>query len=131
MKAFGWIFLFAVMSFATISSSLANESSTACFDIITDGGNITHIFVDSAFGVSPSDYVITVDGIPITHLQTDGGPCESIPRDVWFSLQTNQDSALVCVSIQGEGEADLQVYAKVDNECIIGTTPLVSIELVE
>jgi hypothetical protein len=75
--------------------------------------------------------VITVDGIPVTHLHTDDGPCESIPRDVWFSLQTKQDMAEVCVTVQAEGPADIHVYAKVDNECITGTTPLVSIEPVE
>jgi hypothetical protein len=95
MKAFGWFLLFAVMSFAAFSFSLASDSTTACFDIAAEGGNVTHIFVDSIFGASASDYSITVDGEPITHLQTDDGPCENIPRDVWFSLQTNQDTAHV------------------------------------
>jgi hypothetical protein len=131
MKTFGCFLLIAVMTFAAYSFSLASDSNTACFDIATEGGNITHIFVDSGIGASASAFTITVDGQPVVKLHTEDGPCESIPRDVWFSLESSQETAHVCVSVQGEGEADIQVYAKVDNECIIGSTPLVSIEPVE
>ncbi len=131
MKAFGSFLLFAVMVFAVFNYSLVSASSTACFDVTIDGGNITHIFVASTPEASASDYAITLDGEPVTHLQTDDGPCESIPRDVWFSLQTNQDMAHVCVSVQGGGPVEIEVSGTVNNECIIGSTPLVSIERVE
>jgi len=137
MKALGWFFLFAVMASATGLTwasdgfSLACDSGTACFDIMTDGGNITHIFVDSTCAVSASAYAITVDGEAVEELYTDDGPCESIPRDVWFPLQSNQDTAHVCVSVQGAGPEGIQVYAKVESECVAGTQPGVSIQLVE
>jgi hypothetical protein len=35
------------------------------------------------------------------------------------------------VSVQDAGPEDIQVYAKVDNECFPATMPLVSIERVE
>ena len=124
MKAFGWFFLFAVMAFAAdltwagdISSyanspwlgfSLACDSSTARFDIITDGANITHVFVDSGCEASASEYALTVDGTAVQTLYTNGGPCKSISRDVWFPLQGNQDTVLVCVSVQRAGAEDIQ-----------------------
>src|SRR5262249_9056510 len=37
-----------------------NGSATACFDIATDGANITHIFVDTGCALSPDDLAITV-----------------------------------------------------------------------
>ena len=49
MKVFGWFFLFAMMAFSAFSFSLASASNIGCFDVTTDGGNITHIFVDSVF----------------------------------------------------------------------------------
>jgi hypothetical protein len=100
-----------------------SDSATACFDVTTDGANITHIFVDSECAASPSDFSITVDGEPVTALYTDDGPCESIPRKVWFPLLGNQDTALVCVSLQRAGLEDIQVYAKAGDECIAGTMP--------
>jgi hypothetical protein len=137
MKAFGWFFLFAVITFAAGLTragdgfSLACDSGTACFDIMTDGGNITHIFVDSTCAASASEYAITVDGEPVEELYTDDGPCERIPRDVWFPLQSNQDTAHVYVSVQGAGSEGIYVYAKVESECVAGAQPGVSIQLVE
>jgi hypothetical protein len=98
-----------------------SDSSTACFDITTDGANITHVFVYSACVSSPSNYTITVDGEPVPKLYTDDGPCESIPRDVWFPLQGTQDMAHVCISVEGAGPKGLQVGAKAGNECIART----------
>jgi hypothetical protein len=37
----------------------------------------------------------------------------------------------VCVSVQGEGLEDIQVYVKAGDECITATQPNVSIERVE
>jgi len=68
MKAFGWFLLLGVMAFAAFSYSLASDSSTACFDVTSNGPNITHIFVASTSEASPSDYAITVDGEPIEKL---------------------------------------------------------------
>jgi hypothetical protein len=101
----------------------SGSSSTACIDITSDGANITHIFVDSGCALSPSDFAITVDGEPVEQLYTNAGPCESISRDVWFPLQIPQDTAHVCVSVQGAGPGPLLVSAKVGSECIIGTMP--------
>jgi hypothetical protein len=101
----------------------SSASSTSCVDITSDGANITHIFVDSGCAMSSSDFLITVDGEPVEHLYTNDGPCENIPRDVWFPLQTPQDTAHICVSVQGTGPGPLRVSAKAGNECIIGTTP--------
>src|SRR5262245_11060762 len=114
MKGFGWFLLLGVMAFSAFSYSLASGNSSPCFDVTTEGGNITHIFVDSGIGASASEFAITVDGEPVIKLHTDDGPCESIPRDVWFSLEGSQDEAHVCVSVQGEGPVGVQVYAKVD-----------------
>jgi hypothetical protein len=94
-----------------------------CFDVTTNGANITHIFVVSACPTSPSDYTVTVDGQPVLKLNTDDGPCEGIPRDVWFSLQSNQATAHVCVSVQGRGPAGIQVAAKAKSECVESSTP--------
>jgi hypothetical protein len=73
MKAFGGFFLFAVMAFAAGftwagDGSLACDTSIACFDIATDGANITHIFVDSGCAASASEYSITIDGEPVQEL---------------------------------------------------------------
>ena len=101
-----------------------SDTTTACFDIAAEGANITHILVDAACAASPSDFAITVDGMDVIMLHTDGGPCESIPRDVWFPLPGNQDEAIVCVSVQAAGPEDIQVYAKAGDDCIAGTMPL-------
>jgi len=129
MKPFGWFFPFAVVVFAAFSFSLASASTTGCFDIVTNGGHITHIFVAST--PAASEYAITVDGEPVEKLYTDESPCEDVPIDVWFPLHGNQDMAHVCVSVQGAGPEDIEVSAKVNNECITGVTPLASIERVE
>jgi len=98
---------------------------------MTDGGNITHIFVDSTCAASASEYAIMVDGGPVEELYTDDGPCERILMDVWVRLQSDQDTAHVCGSVQGAGPEGIQVYAKVESECVAGTQPGVSIQLVE
>jgi hypothetical protein len=114
-----------MLSVTASTEPLACDSNptTACLDITTDGENITHIFVDSGCAASPSDFAITVDGEPITELHTDDGPCESIPREVWFPLHGHQDTAHVCVSVPGVGPEGIQVYAKAGDECIAGTLP--------
>jgi hypothetical protein len=101
----------------------SDSSRVACFDILTDGPNITHVFVDSGCAASPGDFLVTVDGVSVTEFHTNGGPCESIPRDVWFPLLGNQDDAFVCVSVQRAGPVGIQVYAKAGDECIVGTMP--------
>ncbi len=58
----------------------------------------------------PSDQ-ITVDGEAVTKLYTDDGPCESIPRDVWFPLHGNLGTALVCVSLLEDCPEGMQLYA--------------------
>jgi hypothetical protein len=98
------------------------SSSGACFDVTTNGANITYIFID-ACSTNPSDYAITVDGEPVEKLNTNGGPCQSITRDVWFQLTSNQASALVCVSVQG-GCPCIQVGAKAKSECVESSSPL-------
>ena len=107
---------------STALLACTSDSTTDCFDITTDGANITHIFITSGCALSPSDLAITVDGEPVEHLYTNDGPCESIPRDVWFPLHAPQDTAHVCLSVQGGVPEDLQVYAKAGSECI-GPTP--------
>jgi hypothetical protein len=125
MKALESFLLFAVMVFGVFSSSFASDSSTACFDLGAGfGKKITHILIDSGFGASASDFAITVDGEPVGELHTDGGPCEDIPRDVWFLLEGGPETAFVCVTVQGEESANIEVFAKVnigEIECIQGT----------
>lgn len=41
------------MSVNASTDPLAGDSSTACFDVTTNGANITYIFVDSACAASP------------------------------------------------------------------------------
>jgi hypothetical protein len=72
---------------------LTCDTSTACFDIATDGGDISHILVSSGCATDPSDFLITVDGEPVGTLHTEGGPCPSLPRDIWFRLEDKQDTA--------------------------------------
>jgi hypothetical protein len=113
------------MAVTARTEALTCDSGTACFDVTTTGANITHIFVVSACPpTSPSDYVVTVDGVPVEKLNTDDGPCEGIPRDVWFSLQSNQDRAMVCVAVQGSGAGGIQVAAKAKSECVESSSPL-------
>ena len=91
---------------ASMPLACDSDTTTACFNIAAEGANITHILVDAACAASPSDFAITVDGVDgmdVIMLHTDGGPGESIPRDVWFPLPSNQDEALVCVSVQAAG----------------------------
>jgi hypothetical protein len=112
-----------LMRSVTASTALlASTSSTACFDLATDSVHLTYVFVDSGCVGSPSDVVITVDGLEATELYTDGGPCESIPRDVWFPLQANQE-VLVCVSVQGDCPAGIQVHVEAGSACTAGAMP--------
>jgi hypothetical protein len=123
MKAFGGVFLFAVMIFAAFSSSFADDTSTACFDLVADfGKKITHILIDSGFGASPSDFLISVEGEPVGKLHTEGGPCEDIPRDVWFLLESGPETAFVCVIVRVPDDlANIQIFGKTnDGECIQG-----------
>ena len=125
MKAFGRFFLFAVMILAAFSSAFA-DTSTACFDLDANfGKKITHILVDSGAGASASDFDIMVDGeqVPVGKLHTDGGPCEDIPRDVWFLLEGGPETAFVCLTVQvGEDVSNIKVFAKVneDHACFQG-----------
>jgi len=105
---------------------LTCDTSTACFDIATNGEDITHIFVSSGCATDPADFAITVDGEPVGTLHTEGGPCPSLPRDIWFRLEGKQDTAFVCVTVRDNGLNNLQVSAKANNECIVGTTTLLS-----
>jgi hypothetical protein len=73
-------------------------------------------FVDSGCEAGASEYSITVDGEPAQELYTNGGPCESISRGVWFRLQGNQDTAPICVCVQRAGPEGIQVSAKVKSE---------------
>src|SRR5262245_31563122 len=100
-----------------------SDSTTACFDITTNGANIPHVFVDSGCALSPSDFLILIDGFPVTEFHTNDGPCPDFPRDVWFRLKDKQATAVVCVSVQGAGPEGPQVYAKAGDECIVGTMP--------
>jgi hypothetical protein len=106
---------------------LASDSITAqsgpCSDFDTNGENITHILIDAECAASPSDFLITVDGEPVTEFHTDDGPCESLPRDFWFSLHGQQDTAHVCVVPPGGCPEGVQVYAKAGSTCIAGTQP--------
>jgi hypothetical protein len=96
------------------------DSSTGCFAVTSNSANITHVFVGSACASSPpSDYAITVDGEPVEKLYTDDGPCESIPRDVWFPLSGDQTSVEVCVTISGLGPKGIRVGAKAKDECVV------------
>src|SRR5262249_40944511 len=72
----------------TTGQTVTVDSRTACFNITTDGTDITHILIDSGCeaDLDPSNFAITVDGELILPLHTEGGPCPDVPRDVWFLL---------------------------------------------
>ena len=98
---------------------------TVCFDVTTDGANIGQILIDDICGqTAPEDFVITVDGEPITKLHTDDSPCPEIPSDVFFSLPGNQSTAHVCVSVSDASGDCLTVGAKAGNECFVAAVPL-------
>ena len=101
----------------------STAQTSPCVDFATEGANLTHIFVESPCATSPSDFLITVDGQPVPTLYTDDGPCENIPRDVWFPLQGHQETAHVCVSVSGDCSGDIHVYAKAGNKCIPAPMP--------
>jgi hypothetical protein len=113
------------MAVTARTDPLVCDESMACFDIFTNGPNITHIFIDS--GCAASDFQITVDGEPLssfqTELHTTGGPCPDLPRDVWFPLPGDQDEAHICVSVHAAGPEGIQVYAEAGGECFPATMP--------
>jgi hypothetical protein len=101
------------------------NGGTACFDVTTNGENIGQIFIDDICDqTAPEDFVITVDGAPITKLHTDDSPCPDIPSDVFFSLPGHQSTAHVCVSVSDASGDCITVGAKAGNECFIAAVPL-------
>jgi hypothetical protein len=100
------------------------EPTYACFDVSTNGANITHIFVDvdAPCVNDPSDFYVEVDGHRVDKLHTHGGPCHGIDRDVWFPLTGNQDEAEVCVYFNGFVPERVSVGAKSKSECVDAST---------
>lgn len=100
--------------------SLACGSPEACFQITTNGANITHIFidVDACCAPDPGDYEVLVDGEPVTKLHDAGGPCQELEREVWFPLQGNQSTAEVCLRFHGFVPGHVSVGAKAKEECV-------------
>jgi hypothetical protein len=108
-----------------VDSDPVCNQGTACFDVTTNGANIGQVLVDDICGqAGPEDFLITVDGAPITKLHTDDSPCPEIPSDVFFSLPGNQSTAQVCVTVLGAGGDCIRVGAKAGNECFIAAVPL-------
>jgi hypothetical protein len=104
-----------------------HNSGTACFDVTTNGANIGQIFIDNICGqTAPEDFLITVDGEPITKLHTEDSPCPEIPSDVFFSLTGNQSMAHVCVSVLGATGGCISVGAKAGDECFMASIPLLA-----
>jgi hypothetical protein len=102
------------------------DSGTACFDVSTDA-NIGQIFIDDLCGQTAlEDFLITVDGEPVTKLHTEDSPCPDIPSDVFFSLPGNQSTAHVCVTVSGASGGCLTVGAKAADECLIGSVFLLA-----
>ncbi|MFT3766423.1 MAG: hypothetical protein QM820_13060 [Minicystis sp.] len=102
-------------------ATLACPAPVACFQVSTNGANITHIFidVDACCAPDPGDYDVTVDGQPVTQLHDGGGgPCKELEREVWFPLQGNQASAEVCLQFHGFVPSHVSVGAKAKNECV-------------
>jgi hypothetical protein len=101
-----------------------------CFDVDTNGANITHIFVDvDAPCVSnPDDYDVLLggpNGAVVDKLHTRGGPCnhglDAIDRDVWFPLSRNQSRAEVCIRFHGFVPQNVSLGAKAKSECVATT----------
>lgn len=101
-------------------ATLACPSPTVCFQLATDGANITHVFidVDACCAASPDDYDVLVDGQPVKVLHDHGGPCGDIARDAWFPLQGNQSAAEVCLQFHGFVPGSVSVGAKAKSECV-------------
>jgi hypothetical protein len=96
----------------------------ACFDVRASK-NITHIFVNLDFDMCRSaPFVVSVDGVdvPADRLHSQGGPCNhgdsAIPRTVWFPLTGNQESARICIRVEGAVPQTIGVGAKAANECV-------------
>lgn len=100
------------------------EPTYACFDVSTNGANITHIFVDvdAPCAPDPDAFYVEVDGNRVDKLHTHGGPCHGIDRDVWFPLTGNQDEAEVCVYFDGFVPSHVSVGAKSKSECVDAST---------
>lgn len=101
--------------------SLTCPAPIACFQVSTNGANITHVFidVDACCAADPDDYDVLVDGQPVTKLHDGGGgPCDEIEREVWFPLQGNQASAEVCLQFHGFVPNHVSVGAKAKSECV-------------
>jgi uncharacterized membrane protein YgcG len=102
-------------------ATLACPSPSMCFQISTNGANITHVFldVDACCAPDPGDYDVLVDGQPVKVLHDGaGGPCKEIEREVWFPLQGNQATAEVCLQFHGFVPSHVSVGAKSKSECV-------------
>jgi hypothetical protein len=142
MRICGWVGAFVVAAFGLAGQAGAKKANltitpdgvtgmcpdgqTACFLVDTEEErNITHIFIDINFcGVDPP-FTVTVDGVPVDMLHTQGGPCnhgdDEIDRIAWFPLTGNQDHARVCVTTAGQFPS-VSVGAKSQGECVSGPT---------
>jgi len=98
----------------TTGQTVTVDTRTACFDIATNGPDITHVLIDSGCrpSLSPSNFEITVDGEPERELHTEGGPCPDVSRDVWFRLPDKQDTAFVCATVRGDCPNPIQMYGQ-------------------
>jgi hypothetical protein len=149
MLVFGaqaWAGSFTNLSVMTDEKSLSCMPIMSCFDVTSDK-NITHIFVEiEACTVQESDpFMITVDGVPVTKVHTNGGPCNhgpdapmSVPENdevldlngpflidkprIWFPLPGNQSTARVCVSV--DEPSMIEVGAKSADDCAQNTASL-------
>jgi uncharacterized membrane protein YgcG len=95
-------------------------ATETCFQITTNGANITHVFidVDACCAPDPGDYEVIVDGQPVTKLHENGGPCQDLARELWFPLQGNQATAEVCLRFHGFVPGHVSVGAKAKDECV-------------
>lgn len=102
-------------------AALACSAPEVCFQITTNGANITHVFVDvdACCAPDPGDYEVLVDGEVVTKLHDGGGgPCKDIVREAWFPLQGNQATAEVCLRFNGFVPGHVSVGAKAKDECV-------------
>jgi len=118
------LWLIGASGAASLEPLACDLTITGCFDLTTSGEDITHVFIDSGCGASPSDYEVILDGILVTEVRTTGGPCPHVPRDLWFRLLGHQNTAHVCVSVRGSSFEGLRVFAKAGDACIVGTMPM-------
>jgi hypothetical protein len=125
-------------------SGTCNGGDTECFHVVTHGGegngrdaNITHIFVNTGMCTELGDPTVT--GVSVgpalgdlheVALHTQGGPCQSIDRVVWFPLSGNQSSTFVCVTTSAPAPVTLSAKAKgtctegpANASCCITTAP--------